>query len=242
MIAVKTILLAFLIILGTAVTPQLHNHYLRSYVGTKTFKVLDIMEQGGGTGFLVKALSGTVYILSNAHVCEPMYGGLVVLESPTGEKLNSIILEIDSEHDLCLIKAPEGSKGLSVASGNPDIGTLIYNIGFPLLGKLSIAGGEVLSNETIEQAIPIAIDDECNGIIEDHRGTFLHFMFGVEAFCVFDELATFTSSTVYPGNSGSPTVDGFGRVVGVVYMSHRDNFNLSFSVPISAVLAFLEDK
>jgi S1-C subfamily serine protease len=242
MIAVKAILLAVLVILGTTVTPQLHNHFLRSYVGTKTFKVLDIMEQGGGTGFLVKAPSGKVYILSNAHVCEPMYGGLVIIESPTGEKLNSIILEIDSKHDLCLIKAPEGSKGLSVASEEPDIGTLIYNIGFPLLGNLSVSGGEVLSTEMIEQFIAIKIDDHCEGFIEDYRGTLFHMLFGVEALCVFDELATLTSSTVYPGNSGSPTVDGLGRVVGVLYMTSTVNHNLSYSVPVSAIHAFLKDK
>lgn len=241
MIFIKSMLIAALVVVVSFKLPQVHNSYLRNYVGSKTFKVVDPFFGGGGTGFVVTAPSGKTYIMSNAHVCEPMTQGMVDLVSNTGEVIPSFVIAIDPNHDLCLVAAPAGLKGLKIAAEEPEVGTLIHTIGFPLLGNMSVASGEVLATEFIDQYKIIAINDECEGQIEDLRGTIYQLLFGIEAVCIFDELATLSSNTIYPGNSGSATVNSYGTVVGVAYMIHLENHNLSYNVPVSAIHEFLKD-
>jgi S1-C subfamily serine protease len=232
--------LAF-VITASLMTPQLHNLFLRDYVGSKVFRVLALNRSGGGTGFVVEAPSGKSYIISNAHVCRSIKTKDLLLEDNNGKVIKSEVVKIDEDHDLCLIKAPKGYSGLTVSEVTPRNGLLVYTIGYPLLGHLSVSKGEVLKTEVTLRMVPVPKDEPCKGKKLDMSDNFMYVLLGIEALCEFTELNTATTNMIYRGNSGSPNVDIFGRVVGVAYLVDGQNLNLSFNVPVVELNRFLKD-
>lgn len=234
--------LSIAMILGSAAylvikAPEIHGIYLRETVGAKSFKIQGRLDGGGGTGFAMKAASGQSYIVTNSHVCE---GALSQSEDKTsllvvkddGTSMRRRILENSDFTDLCLLEGLPGVEGLSLGN-EPGLGETSYIVGHPRLRPLSVSKGEIVGRQDVEIldyilpgnplidtfAPQMVKDGKCdlpkNQLVEVNSPDI-----GLVRICLNVTKASYMSTIlIFPGNSGSPMVDMWGRVQGVAFAS-----------------------
>lgn len=230
----RSIALTATIIYGAAITPELHNHYLRYEVGESVVQVLHPDKFGGGTGFAVKAKSGKEYIMTNRHVCEVGVDGMVRIQVAGRKKsMMKKIVYKDTVHDLCLI---EGVKGLAPLSIGSDLakGNFLYVVGHPGLRKLTTSIGEYIGREQVELLFEVETREECPGRIFE-LNPIQQYFFGKEFVCVREYEALATSAVIYGGNSGSPVVNKWGNLIGVAFAGSTEQERDNYIVPLSYV-------
>lgn len=223
---------------------QIHRNYIRNKVGQNVVKIVKLDDSGkllgGGTGFIVNTPHGKQVILTNAHVCEAFNGRTWLhIQLPDGKILPERILNISSTTDLCAVEAPTGFSGLNLASG-VDIGEEIYSVGFPKLQPLTVMAGEVVGNSIthmLSGIIGITIDESScqkpkNNIVP------VKTIFGPLLLCVESIKSQITTVVILGGNSGSPAVNFYGNVVGVMFAAAEDS-NWGDMVPIKDIKDFI---
>ena len=232
--------------------PHLRTALLRYRVAARVFEVKGVKNGGGGTGFQIRAPSGISYIVTNAHVCESAM--------KTGQDKNYLliqkdeflmkrrILEISDRADLCLIEGWPGLSGLHLGSPS-EVGDMVFAVGHPFLGPATMTAGEVTEfvnlvvphhmlktgNPQMDKSLQIT-DEPCNQPKNEIRKQIL-MLFGIIPMgevpvCMVKETnAVNTNLTIHPGNSGSPMVDKWARVVGVVFATNdRTNWGLAVNL------------
>lgn len=255
------IVLSFLYLASRA--PEIHGLFLRMKVGEKVYRVLGGSNSGGGTGFSIKAKSGISYIVTNAHVCELSEDGQnVLIISDSGRYLRRRILQISDHSDLCLIEGIPGVEGLSMGS-EPRIGDVVTSVGHPSSMPITLSKGEIIGTSTIKIPVGIIIDQndpESNTVkffIREarflspemctkpkHEVTVqtvnLIFLYVRLVTCLEVTVGAYkTNILIRPGNSGSPVVDFWGNVVGIVFAS--DNYNWGSVVSYRDLEKFLSN-
>lgn len=235
--------------------PEFHGYWLRSKVGSKVYTIRDNDNSGGGTGFAIKAKSGASYILTNDHVCEVSKDGVNVLVSnEEGLHLKRKIIERSDFTDLCLIEGVPGVEGLDIGD-DPAIGQIIASVGHPSLMPITLSKGEIISTTDISisagiiaiqkinqngekewEHIPKAeggiSEEECSGPkFSIEEGVIPIFIFAIPAkICVVTTYGAYlTNMVIQPGSSGSPIVNFFGNVVGVVFAGDRMGWGAAVS-------------
>lgn len=218
--------------------PAIHSDYIRRSVQAKVYKIQASANSGGGTGFAVTAPSGANYIISNAHVCEGVLketqNNKVLIRDDKGSLIKRSVIDISDSSDLCLIEGLPGVTGLKVA-GAPDIGEQIAVVGHPLLMPVAVSRGDIMG--TREAQFPEFImplhdhlldamfetkEDKCDKPKNRIERITLKTPFGkVRARLCTTVISNvyITNAIVFPGNSGSPVVDWYGHVVGVLFAS-----------------------
>jgi S1-C subfamily serine protease len=241
--------------------PPLYRDWLRNKVSSRVFEVRGTKVGGGGTGFQVEAPSGKQYIVTNSHVCESVLkdanGKDFLLVRKGDHFMKRQVLEISEETDLCLIENWPNLSGLSLGS-EPEVGDIVSAVGHPLLGPTAMTTGEVTSFEDV--SIPTftmktgekkfdesidASDEPCdkfkNEIKEELQFFFFLNKLKKVKICYINELhAMNTTVPIYSGNSGSPLVDKWGQIVGVVFASERRS-NWGTAVSLSHLEKLLKD-
>lgn len=244
---IKSVTLLMMLALGSLVisikTPQLQNNFLRKAVGTHVFKVLGTKKNaGGGTGFAIKAKSGKIVVVSNAHVCEAKdKNNLVLLVGTDGKKYYRKVINMSGTTDLCYIDGKDIPGALELGEP-PSVGQLVTVVGHPSLDPLTIAHGEIIGQEDV--TIPDGMLSDKNGFNRDFemptvtlascsnpkQTRHLQPIPVTEDITIFIAMCFTTTKDAYlssvhvePGNSGSPVVDTYGRVVAVVFA--KDGFN-----------------
>ena len=223
---------------------QLQRDYLRATVGSKVVRIVRLDEKGdvrgGGTGFLVKAPSGTSYILTNSHVCAMAVAGELIVEMPGGNLLSRRVVQDSDWTDLCLVEGLPGQEGLELA-GSYDVGEMVAAVGHPHLMPLTISKGEIVSHtETTYLSGIIGFGKEekdCQrkyNKIED-----LDTFFGPIRVCTVTVKSLQTTIVGLPGNSGSPIVNAYGHLVGVLFAGDND-VHWSMIVPLEDINKFLK--
>lgn len=233
-------------------TPDIHRLFLNLKVGSKVYMIKATPNSGGGTGWAVKAPSGTSYIITNSHVCDylqqvdPSNTALVVGENET---MRRRIIENSDFTDLCLIEGLPGVEGLSIGS-EPALQETLYAVGHPRLRPLTITEGSVVGREDAQILYGvIEVDGQSTGFTNkcdlpkqsivdlDVDGLFgpMHVKL-----CITTTKGAYLSGiTIYPGSSGSPVVDDWGRVVGVAFAA--DSTNWAAIVSRSDLLKFINN-
>ena len=241
--------------------PQYHASFIRNNVGTKVVSIYGNNFQGrrsGGTGFHVKAKSGETYIATNGHICSLADESDSLLVKSGSVVMNRRVIYRHPTHDLCLVEAVPNMDGLSIGS-YPSLGEITALVGHPALRPLSIARGEIIGNTRISLIFGLNMDEnKCIGETFDKEDIeqrlrlkknvsnkemyFLLLMYQVGAYnlCYATGLKSkMLNGISYGGNSGSPVVNFWGNVVGVLYAGGRQVTD-SYVVPLRYLKNMLE--
>lgn len=208
-VVLSIFLLVFLIKL-----PELHSNWLTGSVARSVVLLHPPFMDAGGTGFQVIAPNGKQYTLTNRHVCDLVPFPAMVAE-PQSLKPKTYLLSIlarSAKSDLCLLEAIPEMPGISLSSGFSD-GDALEIVGHPLLEPLTPSFGYATNTS------PITVS------------------YGRES--IREYTSQRTSAVIYPGNSGSPVVNSYRRLVGVAFAAGPDNY--AYIVPLNQVKDFLKE-
>ena len=244
--ALKYLLGALVIIMFVVHYPSVYDKYtFRKKVGSQVVMITNAERNSGGTGFFVKAPSGKTYIMTNYHVCQLRNAENMVYITTLGSTraVPKRVIEMYTDHDLCLVDTLDGFSGLEVGK-EPADGDFIAIVGHPKLFPLTISKGQYIGKQKISVAyqkegyanknskyFPVIVSKETN---EE----------GNEDFDPLIEIKTYTADQLIAysrgGNSGSPVVNAFGQVVSVLFAGNQnDNFE-SYSVPVINITNMLQ--
>lgn len=217
--------------------PESHSRFLRWKVGESVVKVMS-SERGGGTGFAVKAASGENYIATNAHVCEGSKNGWVTIKKDKGLKTFKKIVYKDKKHDICLVEGDSRLDNLSIGS-DQQRGEYHWVIGHPGLRKLTVSQGENIGISTVKLLDNVDNREQCTGTVMELE-FFEQLMFGRDFICIKSFKSYATTAVVYGGNSGSPTVDKYGNVIGIVFAGNKEQERDNHIVPVKELKRVLK--
>lgn len=232
-----------LLMIGAALAPDLHKEYLLNSAEGKVFRLVNPDNlNSGGTGFVIQAASGKPYILTNMHVCDITHTNFLVALDPKGKRaFRANIVEISTTTDLCLLELPSPMPGFKTASG-VDINETVRIVGHPLLQPRSLTEGQLTGYDKITLVYALNItEQECKakgGIYQDTTGTLIDLFLGVKSVCNRTIRAGRTTAISYPGNSGSPVLNAYGHVVGVLFAGD-ERTHWGYIVPLDDVEEFL---
>lgn len=219
---------------------EIHESYLYKNVGNVVVSITRADGHSGGTGFHVKAPSGKTYIMTNKHVCQLKDSkGIVYVKTETSDKaMPKRVIEQYKEHDLCLVEPIEGVKGIKVSSGL-EARDSVYVLGHPGLRALTLSKGNYISDDIIQIASYNTKKEDCEGKFIDLSEDIFAAMFGVNSACIVSHQTNAVTAVIYPGSSGSPAVNFYGNLVGVIFAGSNANTD-GHMVPLSFVEDFLE--
>lgn len=221
---------------------QLKDDFLNSH-RPYIVKLTNLEGNSGGTGFYVKTPSGKIVTLTNGHVCRLAVNGVLMSRTDTDVDAVNVIAQYE-DNDLCIVDAPEGTKtGFRVALYTRNTEN-IYVLGHPLLEPKTLTKGQLSGNMTIDvlqgyNVVP------CEGktyrqVLPDPNDL-MAALLGIKYACIRTSDADIITANILPGNSGSPVLNAFGHVVGVVYAGSPGT-GRGFIVPLTDVKEFLKDK
>jgi hypothetical protein len=157
-------------------------------------------------------------------------------------------------HDLCLVEALPGYEGLNVG-GYPELGEVVALVGHPGLRPLSLARGEIIGNRSINLIYAVNAKKEfCIGehydveqlakkpklTNEEIDAIFFMLIRGYDTMCYARHLRSkMLNGISYGGNSGSPVVNFWGQVNGVLYAGGR-HVTDSYVVPLYYLKSMLK--
>ena len=237
----RPLLLVTAVMISALAAKNGHNVYLFHKVGSQVVFIqapAGAKNQGTATGFQVIAPSGRVYTLTNAHVCELQKDGIVLVSEKqnSGRLIPRRVLEVYEKNDLCLVEGLAGYGGLSLAD-SWEVGDQNWAIGYPMGEALNMTSGFLKEKANIKLFLQEVAPKDCKGpgmSIEDVNLGFISL-----PFCFIERSAIQTNITIFPGNSGSPMVNVFGNVTGVVFASNNYT-DWGSSVPLEDVIDFLK--
>lgn len=216
---------------------SIRDSYYRNEVGSNVVRLFNVERSSGGTGFHIKTEKGIVYILTNKHVCGLANEDGTIIVEKNGENYPRQVVKKYDAHDLCLVEAINQDHDYIDIASSVDVGEDITVVGHPALRNLTISHGEFIGMTTIHLAKLVDDPKDCKfKIVED----FLTLLFTGKLVCMEPFYSGSISAIIYGGNSGSPVINKFGNVVGVVFAGNREQVNDSYMVPLRHVKAFLK--
>lgn len=217
--------------------PQAQLDFLRWKTSDSIVRVLSPVGAGGGTGFSMQGSSGELFIVTNRHVCEAAVNGWMAIKHGN-ETIFKRVVYRDNKHDICLISGDKKFPALKT-SDSPYIGQINFVIGHPALRDLTVSQGEFIGYDNVELIKQAQTRDQCDGkIIELHP--IQQFLYGVEFICLKSFKSLSLTTVTYPGNSGSPVFNRFGRVIGILFAGNRSQEHNNFAVPVEELKRVLK--
>lgn len=186
-------------------------------------------DNGGGTGFAVKAPSGITYTITNNHVCEIAENGKMRAVWDNGRSVIIDVLETDKQHDICILDGLPLTEGMEVSMQELQVGDPAFVIGHPLLMPNTFAEGLVRDRTNMVVIMGQGDARECKALGLKHRT--VPGWLGEQDVCYEEYDAFDTSINGYPGNSGSPVFNFQGQIVGLIFAGNNFTNQLSY-VPL----------
>lgn len=226
----KTIGLVILLILPNFST-ELHDRFLHSH---KESVVRLVSPKGGsGTGFVIK-VKNKKYILTNKHVCMMNKGGdLSALDQRGGDRIVKVLVA-SKHYDLCLMTSRQDLPNLKFARSY-EIFDNAAVLGHPLGLPITLEKGRLVSREVIQLRV------SCNEKYDERKEVkgFLRLILGIDAICIKNFNSIRSNAAIYKGNSGSPMLNIWGNVNGVVFAGSTEADHVGYLVPLEDVKRFL---
>jgi S1-C subfamily serine protease len=255
--ALKTLMLTasmlvfsvFVLVLVTK-APEFHSLLIREKVGSRVF-LLASESGGSGTGFALKAKSGLTYIVTNDHVCASSHDGYnILVKNNKGAYIPRRIIAKSQKSDLCLVESLPNVEGLELGS-RPSVGQIIGAVGHPKGYDKTLSRGEIIMQRDVSilkgpmyMISPLGefspIPKEQGGVSEKECRAVKNkkiklsqqvFIFKIEMIFCEEKVnkAYFTNMIVQPGSSGSPLINFWGNVIGVVFSVDQANWSQAVS-------------
>lgn len=205
---------------------ELHQVYIHNHLYSKV-NAVQMAGIGGlktiGTASQIK-YRGKRFTITNLHVCTvadlsvrigemtKIPDHMLVGKSIILDGKKRKILAISKEHDLCLVEPILEQGALSIAS-TYYLQQEVFLIGHPRGLPRTVRSGHIIAWD--KSIFP--------GLSMTEQKPFI-----------------WISSITYPGNSGSPVVNVFGNIVGLLFARERGYHTEGMVVPLEAVQDFLE--
>lgn len=207
-------------------------HYYNAMSNTAKLKA-----QGGGSGTAwAVRWKNKKYTMSNAHVCEIAKArGLNWMRAERMMREDDIqIIAIDKVHDICLLSAMPEADGYTLASDwYTAQGIVMY--GYPMGNPLTISEGYLIKQGAVYLDAELAQKD-CHGNGLELRET--DSIFGKQKMCIRTVMAIYMTAPTFPGNSGSPVLDGSGNVVAMAFAA-QGTTSYGYAIPVDEIKDFL---
>lgn len=192
----------------------------------------------GGSGSIVKGKSGKKYILTNWHVCTmpSLTGTFLHADFDDSSTVGGEIVANDSKVDLCAARLTVYNPPALTISPS-DGAKNLYTRGYP---NGVIYEGHGTAKTKIEWSYRVPIEYLSSGQCPENSQA-EYYQNGEISACILHWISTLTTLYSRPGSSGSPVLDGEGRLVGV--MSSQDPNHNDFAggmVSTEDLRAFLD--
>lgn len=238
--------LGIILIVAVMALPYIHERLLFKSVSRSVMRiVVPSNHASGGTGFQLQ-VGDKQYTVTNRHVCELNEDGFMVAKlNDEGSLIAYLpIIRISKKTDLCLLAGIAGTPALKLA-GSAGEGDEIASVGHPMLQHVTLTRGKITNTEVLEMLgavnIPAAkCTDEYGGRTEE-APLMIQIFTGIKTGCIIKIKTYRTTATIFGGNSGSPLVNIFGRVEGVLFAA-MEGQNWGYSVILEDLKDFLDGK
>ena len=193
-------------------------------------------DRGYGTAFSV-VFNNKVYVITNHHVCEFRYKKTLYAHAEVGDKWHKLTkIASFAKQDICILKSPTIKSGLRLSKVNAELKQDIRVIGHPRSGRLTISFGNVWIYTEVYIKNWLT-KEECTKSY--YRWQTFRF-FGMKySHCVEVRESYGIDALVMPGSSGSPVLDNYNRVMGVIYAGSMGDGYFMGVEHIREVLAYV---
>lgn len=195
-------------------------------------------ETSGGTGFHVRGPSGTMYLVTNGHVCSGVSkDGIVYVRMADSDMATPRrVIQESPTTDLCLVEPMPQAEALSIADTDPDSDTKLEAFGHPRLLPVTHTEGRAIAEMILRVLVQLNPEPgTCN--MPKNEIINIPMFFGIIPACIIKVRAIQTTVAILPGSSGSPILDLSGKVRGVAFAS--DETMWAAMIPVTALKDFL---
>lgn len=232
------ILLLLVIVLLLAISSsqlaELHQRFLIARTSDAVVMVTKSPKRRyGGSGFQI-ALAGKKYIVTNGHVCDSIKNQGAVISQGIKTWKRRIIGQ-SMETDLCFVEGIEELPSLTLGTDRGRFERILV-VGHPFLQPATPQVGRILAEKIIKIRTHKE-ERECRG--PNYKWEEVFSYFGSYDVCTRSIRSIMTTSPVFPGSSGSPVVNFWGQVVGVIFAGDFSG-RTSYYVPVSDLEDFLD--
>lgn len=229
---IKWILILIVFIYGSVKAPEWHEDYLIYQTSSAVYKLTPADNPNtGGTGFVLDTPAGP-RMITNAHVCELGLPDGAMMAHQNGPVQVVRILRLDPIADLCMLEPVLAGGSLSMGS-KPSIGDTVAVLGHPSLDPQTFEKGRLVYKTFIQVAAGWYDEKTCVGPGTSKVDTWLG------AFCVKSYMAYGSNVTIFGGNSGSPVINFYGKVVAVVFAGSTQT-NKGYFVTYEDLVRFIQ--
>lgn len=252
---VPTVCVAIIIVLGLAIptlsvvvnVDAIRSIYISALTEDSTFLIRNYRPDGGyasGSGFHVKDENGVARFITNAHVCDIGHPPkLTAYNTASGKMYNVKFIKYSYKADICEMSIVPDAPALSL-TGDLFRGQQIFVAGHPAGYNLFVSSGLVIDlSENIDTYSSRVIGMKtCNkyGGKNIQIPVFDGFLFNMKWVCVQKYNTIQTSALIIEGSSGSPVVDIWGKVIGILHKKNKANWGLA--VPAQKIYDFINGK